>query len=356
MSTSLNSPFSRITIREILGVILFYFFFSFLYHIVLGYLGTRDNYSFYDQYLEFPDFWERAGMQYVFYFIGSVVIWFLGIFLFKKYSNYLQIAVVALMVPLFVWLLRDLRYYILDTQDIWHLEGTSQVWDWYIPSLFLWIQFGCFFAYRYFRENKRKLLVEGELRQAALKSELSAIKAQLNPHFLYNVFNTINASLPAENERTRRMIAQLSDIFRYQLKATKQEKVPLHEELDFVTKYLNLEKERFEDRLKIDINVPFELMNEPVPPMLLQPLVENSVKHGLSSLIEGGEISIQIHRENDKLKFVISDTGVGVEDPNALMEKGIGLTNTRLRLQKMYNSTLEILHNDPRGLKIEFTI
>ncbi len=356
MSDVLNSRFMKINTREILGVFLFYLFFSFIYHLVLGYLGSRENYTFYDQYLEFNDFWERSGMQYTFYFFGSLGIWFLGIFLLRSYSNYLQIIVVALMVPLSVWLLRDLRYSILDNAGVWHLEGTSKIWDLYIPSLFLWIQFGCFFAYRYFKENQRKLIVEGELRQAALKSELSAIKAQLNPHFLYNVFNTINASVPAENERTRRMIAQLSDIFRYQLQATKLEKVTIKQELDFISKYLDLEKERFEDRLKINIDVPEELMQELVPPMLLQPLVENSVKHGLSSLIEGGEISIKIFRENEKLKFIIADTGVGVKNTETLLDKGIGLTNTKLRLQKTYNTTLEILHNDPSGLKIQFSI
>lgn len=110
------------------------------------------------------------------------------------------------------------------------------VWDIYIPGLFMMIQFGFLFAYEHYRENQKKLLVEGELRQAALKSELSAIKAQLNPHFLYNVFNTINASVPAENEKTRQLIAELSDLFRYQLQATKEDLVPLRDEISFVKK------------------------------------------------------------------------------------------------------------------------
>jgi len=198
--------------------------------------------------------------------------------------------------------------------------------------------------------------LEGELRQAALKSELAAIKAQLNPHFLYNVFNAINASVPAENEKTRDMIAQLSDLFRYQLQASQQELVPLREELDFVKKYLDLEKARFEDRLKIQIKVPQELMEEKIPPMLLQPLVENSVKHGLSSLIEGGTISISIFKEDGKLKFEISDTGIGIENKTEAFDKGIGLTNTKLRLQKMYQAQLELLDNTPQGLKIRFAL
>jgi LytS/YehU family sensor histidine kinase len=218
------------------------------------------------------------------------------------------------------------------------------------------IQFGCFFAYRYFRENQKKLKIEGELKTAALKSELSALKAQLNPHFLYNIFNTISASVPAENEKTRNMIAELSDLFRYQLKASQVEKVTLKEELNFVQKYLALEKERFQERLNIEVNVDESIMNEMIPPMLLQPLVENSIKHGLASLVEGGTISITIQKKNNQLAFEIADTGVGVKDKKRVFEKGIGLTNTKLRLEKMYQSTLELSDNLPQGLKINFSI
>ena len=152
------------------------------------------------------------------------------------------------------------------------------------------------------------------------------------------------------------MIGQLSDLFRYQLQASQSELVPLREELEFVKKYLDLEKARFDERLQIEIDVPEELMDEMVPPMLLQPLVENSVKHGLSSLIDGGAISITIKKNEDKLKFEISDTGIGIKEKEEVFEKGIGLTNTSLRLQKMYNSQLELMDNEPQGLKIKFSI
>ena len=118
--------------------------------------------------------------------------------------------------PVFVISTQQIYYAIAEKLEWGHLMGTGQVWDLYIPALFYFIQFGVFHAYEHYRENQIKLKLEGELRQAALKSELAAIKAQLNPHFLYNVFNTINASIPAENEQTRDMIAQLSDLFRYQ--------------------------------------------------------------------------------------------------------------------------------------------
>ena len=130
----------------------------------------------------------------------------------------------------------------------------------------------------------------------------------------------------------------------------------LKEELGFVEKYLELEKARFEERLDIEINVPRELYSEKIPPMLLQPIVENSVKHGISNTLKGGKISISIFKDGGKLKFEIADTGIGVKDKESVFNKGVGLTNTRLRLQKMYQSHLEILDNEPQGLKIRFAL
>ena len=236
------------------------------------------------------------------------------------------------------------------------MEGNGQVWDIYIPALFYLIQFAIFHAYEHYVINQRRLQYEIELKNSALKSELSAIKAQLNPHFLYNVFNTINASVPKEMEETREMIAELSDLFRYQLKASREDFVTLAEELEFVNKYLKLEQKRFEDRLSITITVDDGLLSRKIPPMILQPLVENSVKHGISPLVKGGRIDISIQEKADKLLFEISDTGVGVDDKDAIFTLGVGLSNTQKRLQKMYQSTLYVSDNLPSGLKVQFEL
>ena len=296
-------------------------------------------------WLNLREYWYVAGMPYLFYFLASILVWLLGVKLLKNRKTILQIAAVAILIPVIVYLVREGRYEILDYLELGRLTGTGEIWDWYIPTLFLMFQFGCFFAYRYFKENQKKLKVEGELRHAALKSELSALKAQLNPHFLYNTFNVISASVPPENEKTRQMIAELSDLFRYQLKASQVENVPLREELAFVNKYLTLEKERFQERLEINIDVDDAILDEMVPPMLLQPLIENSVRHGLSSLIEGGSITISVKKKGEHLAFEISDTGIGVDNKESVFNKGIGLTNTRLRLEKRYNSIMRLSDN-----------
>ncbi len=344
-----------IKIRELLFLMLFYFFFAFFYCLTL-WLNRAGYKNPDDELFSVQNFLRNGGTQYFLFFVFTVPIWWLVFKRFAHLSIFVKLSINLVMLPLFVVCTQQVYYYLSELWGFGHLVGTGRVWDLYIPTLFYLIQFGFFHAYEYFKENQRKLILEGELRQVALKSELAAIKAQLNPHFLYNVFNTINASVPPEQEQTRQMIGQLSDLFRYQLRATQTELVPLEEELSFVQKYLELEKARFEERLKITIDVAPELRQEQVPPMLLQPIVENSVKHGLASLIEGGTITIQIKKVADKLRFEISDTGVGVKDKKAIFDKGVGLTNTKLRLHKMYQTHLEVYDNEPRGLKIAFSI
>lgn len=346
----------KIAKRDVIIIVLFYLFFSILYRIVLWYSGNNYGTDGFWGWANIVGYWEMSGMQYVFYFFASILMWFFGIWLLRHKRTIIQIIVIVIMIPIVVYLVRKGRYELIDYLGQGRLRGPGIVWDWYIPSLFMMIQFGCFFAYRYFKENQEKLKIEGELKTIALKSELSALKAQLNPHFLYNIFNTISASVPAENEKTRHLIAELSDLFRYQLKASQVEKVTLREELNFVNKYLDLEKERFQERLEVDVNVENNLKDELIPPMLLQPLVENSIKHGLSSLIEGGKISISIFKKDGKLHFEIADTGIGIKDKEAVFDKGIGLTNTKLRLEKMYHSTMKLSDNEPKGLKINFAI
>lgn len=346
----------RIRLTEVIAVFLFYLFFSLIYHLTLAYLTQREGEGLIDSFLNFDQYWFQSALAYLLFFCSSVVIWLLGIKLLKKQHIMVQILVVFVLCIIAVFLVRPMRYAILDAYDVWHLEGQSAVWDVYIPLLFYFIQFGCYFSYRFFRQMRAKILVEAELRQAALKSEIKAIKAQLNPHFLYNVFNTINASLPKEQEETRTMISQLADLFRYQLKASKKEVVSIAEELTFVEKYLELEKARFEERLTYTISVADEVLAEKIPPMLLQPLVENSIKHGLSPALRGGNLHISIIKENEKLHFKIADTGVGVADKTQLMEKGVGLNNTALRIKHLYQSEMKFSDNTPSGLIIEFSI
>ncbi len=329
---------------------------SFVYRFTLWtvYWGKPDKWQKLLSPLEWLD---DSGLQHILMLTATAFIWWVIFRVCSTWKLHYRLLLHFLLLPVFILIAWKGYYWVSEQFEFGHLRGNQEKWDIYIPALIYMIQFAMFHAYEYYISNQRKIRNEIELKNVALKSELSAIKAQLNPHFLYNVFNTINASIPKEMESTREMVADLSDLFRYQLRASREDLVPLRDELDFVRKYLDLEQKRFEDRLQISIAVDKNLLHRQIPPMLLQPLVENSVKHGIAPLTEGGHIDIIIEeKEKGILSFTIKDTGVGVKDKTVVMQTGVGLSNTQKRLEKMYNSSLNLSDNEPKGLIVEFSI
>ena len=210
--------------------------------------------------------------------------------------------------------------------------------------------------YEYYQQVREQERNAAALRESALSSELTALKAQLNPHFLYNTFNTISASVPPEQENTREMIANLSDLFRYQLRASKTDLVPLHEEFSFVANYLTLEKARFADRLEIELHMPDDTRNLKVPPMILQPLVENAIRHGIAHQIRGGKVWVRARKKPDGLHLEVGDTGPGFSQNAELNGNGIGLANTRKRLQLEFGVSLNQVDVDPTGCLFSFVL
>ena len=259
--------------------------------------------------------------------------------------------------PAFVKGWQQLYYFVCELVGLGHLGGSGEWWDIYIPALFYVLQFGIFHTYDYYRKIQRAQARELELKQTALQSELTALKAQLNPHFLYNTFNTISASVPPEQEYTRELIADLADLFRYQLWASNQEVVPLKVEIDFVKKYLKLEQARYGDRLEVVFNVEEKTEDAPVIPMLLQPLVENAIRHGISPLVDGGRIEVNASEQDEHITLQVQDTGIGFSAAeHSGSGHGIGLKNTRRRLQLRYETELSVQPNEPQGTNISITI
>jgi LytS/YehU family sensor histidine kinase len=187
---------------------------------------------------------------------------------------------------------------------------------------------------------------------------MATLKAQIQPHFLFNTLNSISASLPIEQEPTRKSIARLADTFRFAMNTAEKEQVPFREELEFIQNYLALEQERFTDRLRVIYSVDKAALHSCVPPFLLQPLIENALKHGIGKSIEGGTLELQVRVANQKTYFEIRDTGVGLNGytKSALLQKGIGLKNTRERLLKLYNEEIQISSLDPKGTTVQFSI
>ena len=344
----------RIRIGELLAVVGVYFVLCALYCFTLTFNELAYvKLSFGELLLNYAI---SQFFDYALKFALTVPIWY---FYFRviphwKLSTKIGLHIFTMLLFVFVW--QKAFYFTMEAMGRGHLRGSSQIWDIYIPSLIYIIQFGFFHAYEYHLQYQRQKETENALRQASLESELSAIKAQLNPHFLYNVFNTISASVPPEMEDTREMIAKLADLFRYQLKASRVDFVKLKDEIEFIEKYLALEKDRFGNRLKTTIEMDDGLLNERIPPMLLQPIVENAIKHGISPKIEGGEVKIRIEKTAYALTFEVTDTGVGLTTQEEIIGKGVGLTNTKLRLEKMFGKTLHFQQNQPCGFRVWFEI
>jgi len=186
-------------------------------------------------------------------------------------------------------------------------------------------------AARASREAEQRAL-RAEL--SATEAELRALKAKLDPHFLFNSLNSINALIGSEPAAAREMCVRLGDFLRATLRLGELETVPLRQELELVERFLLIEKVRFGDRLQVETRVEDPCLDRLVPPLLLQPLVENALKHGIANLVEGGTVRIEIRRTNDALHLVVENP----VDPEAAPRRGagLGLANVRERLASMY--------------------
>jgi len=181
------------------------------------------------------------------------------------------------------------------------------------------------------------------LNEQLAKAQLSALRQQIEPHFLFNTLNTV-AGLVREgkNDRAVDMIAGLSDLLRRTLQTSDRQQVALGEELDIVETYLEIEKARFAERLQVKMEVPEELKSARVPSLVLQPIVENAVKHGIAKSAQGGEIDIRAARVNGTLTVIVSNDGPGFPEDWESKAAGIGLRNVRERLASLYGKEARV--------------
>lgn len=207
------------------------------------------------------------------------------------------------------------------------------------------------YAYDYYRKYRdremRSLELEGRLTQA----ELHNLKAQLQPHFLFNTLHTISVLMMRDTAAANRMLIRLSDLLRLSLDNVRSQEVSLKEELDFLAGYLEIEQTRFRDRLNVCLKIEPTTINARVPNLILQPLVENSIKHGIAKMPRGGTIEICSALVNGDLMLEVRDDGPGFPktDGEALTE-GVGLGNTRARLLQLYGTRHKFeLRNKPGG-------
>ena len=190
-----------------------------------------------------------------------------------------------------------------------------------------------YFMYHYVEKNRTEQIDKLRLEALVRELELKTIKSHINPHFIFNSLNSIRALVDENPGRARTAITELSNILRNSMQAEKLETVPLEKELSIVKDYLALEQMRFEERLKISFEIDEDTLDQPIPPMMLQTLVENAVKHGISKQVNGGEIKIYSDFVNDHHEIKIKNTGRlnGYRNPD-----GFGIQSTQNRLSLMF--------------------
>lgn len=222
--------------------------------------------------------------------------------------------------------------------------------------LFLWctLYFSIKQWQQLLRERERLLIAEREARDA----RLSALRYQLNPHFLFNSMNAVSTLvLKGDASGATRMLSQIGSLLRASLDGPSVSELALSQELDFAKKYLAIEQIRLGDRLQVAFDVSASSLDASVPSMLLQPLLENAVRHGVGRLRRGGVIALQAAVENDRLRIMVSNSGPRRSDAgNRENRQGIGLANTTERLTRMYGPDCEFVVHWPESGGCELTL
>jgi LytS/YehU family sensor histidine kinase len=226
-----------------------------------------------------------------------------------------------------------------------------------------WAAVGILHAVEYYRESQARALQAAELDSALRSAALENLKAQLQPHFLFNTLQAISTLIHRDPSAADRMLTDLSDLLRVSLRHAAAQEVPLREELGFLNRYIDIMRERFGYRLAIEVDVAPELLDAMVPSLVLQPLVENAIRHGMGERDDRGSVAISSRREGKSLLLEVSDDGRGLAGGVGSDGNGIGLANTRERLIRMYgpgNGIEVVSRNDAaresHGVTVRLTI
>ena len=203
------------------------------------------------------------------------------------------------------------------------------------------------------REAERTLRasrLEGELARAHLQT----LRMQLHPHFLFNALHAVSELIHRDPRRADRMVSRLGDMLRATLESDGKDEVPLRQELELLERYLDIERVRFQDRLEVDLRIAPECLDAAVPSLILQPLVENAIHHGIASRPGASRVEIRAERTGTSLLLRISDDGPGLGTNASAPPPGIGLSNSRARLAQLYGKRqrLELENGDGRGLQV----
>ena len=214
-------------------------------------------------------------------------------------------------------------------------------------------------AITHYRNSQERERRAAELEARFTRAKLQALRMQINPHFLFNTLNSIATLVYVNPRAADEMLGDLSELLRRSLYSMEEE-TPLSQELEFIGGYIGIEQKRFGERLRVEKSVPDELMKALVPSLILQPLVENAIRHGIEPRRGPGLITVEVRKENEFLHLMIRDNGRGLPDAdrNTRERRGIGLANTQARLRGLYgeNQSFSLTAVEPQGCRVDIRI
>lgn len=200
------------------------------------------------------------------------------------------------------------------------------------------------FAREYFLRDRRRQQREMRLQAQLAEARLDALRMQINPHFLFNTLHAVSALVERDPAGVRRMIARLSELLRHTIDSRATDEVPLRDELAFLRRYIEIMEIRFQGRLEVAIAVDEDVLGALVPNLILQPIVENALEHGVNRAGGEGRIEIAVRREDDDVVLTVRDNGPGIDGAAA---SGVGVSNTRARLEQLYGDAAKLSLSSP---------
>jgi LytS/YehU family sensor histidine kinase len=219
---------------------------------------------------------------------------------------------------------------------------------------------GALQAYRYYERYLSSELRLERMERSFSEARLNALRMQLDPHFLFNALNTISSHVERDPKLTRSMIEHLGDLLRISLESKDRQEVPLAEEMAFLEHYLDIQKIRFGDQLKVDIQISPEVRYALVPSLFIQPLVENAIRHGVSRRVSGGTVTVTARQADGRLDIRVADDGVGLPPDWTLgTSSGLGLSVTRERIAGLHpngDSRFSVRRREEGGTEVEILL
>ena len=259
-----------------------------------------------------------------------------------------SIVIAALHPPAMVGVMRLLGWG-RSPEPFWEVGKLSVVASFHVNLTFYWGVLGVRYILRNYQKYRERELRASALEARLAQSQLQVLKMQLHPHFLFNTLNTISVLMTEDREAANRTLVRLSDLLRMTLDSVGVQEASLKQELDFLQGYLDIERTRFHDRLAVRLEIEPAAWDAQVPTFLLQPLVENAIRHGISPHARPGLVRISARREGDTLLLEVRDNGGGLTE-NGREARGMGIANTRARLEQLYGPAHRFeIGNAPEG-------